>query len=61
MYCFDFKNSILLQALKAYLGSEHQERKKADLKTEEWKLSLETDIPGQENGSDCGIFTCQFA
>jgi len=50
-----------LEALMTYLSSEHKERKKSDLKTEDWKLSLEKSIPTQENGSDCGVFTCKFA
>ena len=45
----------------SYLSSEHKERKKSELVKTEWTTSLEKDIPRQENGSDCGVFTCKFA
>lgn len=45
----------------SYLTNEHKERKKSDLRINEWKQSQEKKIPKQENGSDCGVFTCKFA
>lgn len=53
--------SFFIQALLKYLSYEMKERKNSELKTNEWKLDLKRDIPTQENGSDCGVFTCKFA
>ena len=38
-----------------------QERKKESLNTSEWSLDVPKNIPTQENGSDCGVFSCKFA
>ena len=38
-----------------------KERKKEDLNPNDWRLEVPRDIPTQENGSDCGVFTCKFA
>jgi len=50
-----------VDALLRYLSFEMKERKKVELNTREWTLELMKDIPTQENGSDCGVFTCKFA
>lgn len=38
-----------------------RERKGTLLNKEEWELENVDDVPQQQNGSDCGVFTCKFA
>lgn len=38
-----------------------KDKKKQDLQTDQWKKIRRTDIPTQQNGSDCGMFACKFA
>ncbi|ROT72834.1 Sentrin-specific protease 1 [Penaeus vannamei] len=49
------------KALKKYLESEHEDKKKAKYDTGDWTLENMKDIPQQMNGSDCGMFACKFA
>lgn len=44
-----------------YLAQEMRERKGTLLNKEEWELENVDDVPQQQNGSDCGVFTCKFA
>ncbi|KAM9231029.1 sentrin-specific protease 2 [Leptosomus discolor] len=46
-----------------YLQEEHREKRRLDLPPSEWTLhSMEPhEIPQQFNGSDCGVFVCQYA
>ena len=44
-----------------YLENEMKERKKVILNRSEWSTESLRNIPTQENGSDCGVFTCKFA
>lgn len=37
------------------------DKKKETLKTKEWTIQHDSDIPRQNNSSDCGVFACQFA
>ncbi|CAG7727028.1 unnamed protein product [Allacma fusca] len=54
------KNYQCPKALLQYLGKEHQERKKSSI-GDNWKAEIVQGIPQQQNGSDCGMFTCKFA
>ena len=36
-------------------------KKKSPMELRNWKLCTKVDIPKQRNGSDCGVFMCQFA
>jgi sentrin-specific protease 1 len=42
-----------------YLDKEHRDKKSAPFDYEGWTDFLATDTPQQENGYDCGVFTCQ--
>jgi len=47
-----------LQAILRWLGDESKEKKKVQLDTTGWKLiDREQDVPQQENGYDCGVFS----
>ena len=51
-----------LRALRRYLKDEHRNRKHLALDTSSWTLvECQSDTPKQENGYDCGVFTCMFA
>ena len=54
---------MYLQVLLKYLEDEHMDKKKTPMKSPElWKLvSCTDDTPRQQNGYDCGVFTCMFA
>ena len=52
------ENSTCLQTLKKYLVNASADAK---LHITDWCLVNCTDIPGQQNCSDCGIFTCIYA
>ncbi|XP_042883405.1 sentrin-specific protease 1-like isoform X3 [Penaeus japonicus] len=54
-------NERCLEALRRYLESEHEDKKKAKYDTNDWTLENMKDIPQQMNGSDCGMFACKFA
>jgi len=44
-----------------YLRDEHKDKKNNDLpELDLWRL-VEDEPPQQTNGSDCGVFICQFA
>ncbi|KAG6902809.1 hypothetical protein C0995_011296 [Termitomyces sp. Mi166 len=47
------------QALRAYLDAEHRNKKKLPFNFTGWQ-DHSIDEPQQENGYDCGVFTCQF-
>lgn len=50
--------------LLEYLREESMDKKKQDFDDENWKLINKFSsegIPIQMNGSDCGVFTCQYA
>jgi len=52
-----------LQGIFQYLQDEHMDKKKVQLPNKDmWKLiPCQADCPQQENGFDCGVFTCAFA
>ncbi|PAA66090.1 hypothetical protein BOX15_Mlig008901g1 [Macrostomum lignano] len=52
-----------LPLMRQYLADEHRDKKSgAELPDlSDYQLIRETGAPQQENGSDCGVFTCKFA
>lgn len=46
--------------LRDYLNAEHLNKKKKPFDFTGWEDYIHDDIPQQENGYDCGVFTCQF-
>ncbi|EGO30807.1 hypothetical protein SERLADRAFT_455100 [Serpula lacrymans var. lacrymans S7.9] len=48
------------QILRHYLDLEHRSKKKKPFDFGGWEDYSSGDTPQQENGSDCGVFTCQF-
>jgi len=49
------------KGLLNYIALEKKERKSEILNKDEWKLENVEDTPQQENGSDCGMFSCKVA
>ncbi|KAH6922318.1 hypothetical protein HPB50_013100 [Hyalomma asiaticum] len=49
-----------LELLQQYLEDESQHKRNHGLDWENWTLKI-MDVPQQQNGSDCGMFTCQYA
>mmetsp|Transcript_7482 Transcript_7482/g.13422 ORF Transcript_7482/g.13422 Transcript_7482/m.13422 type:complete len:425 (-) Transcript_7482:221-1495(-) len=66
--CFHYLDSMdqsppstFVPFLRRYLDDEHKSRRGAPLAgVDEWGL-VHVDVPQQENGYDCGVFTCCFA
>lgn len=60
MFCRPHKNFVPF--LRKYVQDEHKAKKgKALDGVEDWELILhEKPVPQQENGYDCGVFTCMF-
>ncbi|CAI2348889.1 unnamed protein product [Caenorhabditis sp. 36 PRJEB53466] len=54
-------NTDVLPALRNYISSESMDKKKTAFDFSGWTIQQMTDIPRQKNGSDCGVFSCQFA
>jgi sentrin-specific protease 1 len=52
-----------LQVLLQYLQDEHLDKRKSPMKSPElWTLvPCTAETPRQQNGYDCGVFTCLFA
>ncbi|EEY61940.1 SUMO protease, putative [Phytophthora infestans T30-4] len=51
-----------LKVLLRYLHDESEHKKKQKFNDEGWELVTTTpDTPQQNNGSDCGVFSCMFA
>ncbi|KAK7064399.1 cysteine proteinase [Favolaschia claudopus] len=46
--------------LRQYVDLEHRNKKKAPFDFTGWEDHTSPDVPMQENGFDCGVFTCQF-
>ncbi|KAJ3990446.1 cysteine proteinase [Lentinula detonsa] len=52
--------SAVFKVLRNYLDAEHCNKKKAPFDFTGWEDYVLKDTPQQENGYDCGVFTCQF-
>ncbi|KAG2154541.1 cysteine proteinase [Suillus clintonianus] len=50
----------VFKALRGYLDSEHRNKRKKPFDFTGWQNHNPEDTPQQENGYDCGVFTCQF-
>lgn len=53
-------NTAVLPALRTYIENESQDKKKTKFDFAGWTIRQMEDIPRQKNGSDCGVFSCQF-
>lgn len=54
-------NHVVLEALQQYLKDESLDKKKVPFDMSDWSIECIRDCPQQKNGSDCGVFSCQFA
>lgn len=54
-------NSRVLDALADYLREESLDKKKKTLDLSDWRVESVKGVPRQNNGSDCGVFSCMFA
>ncbi|CAL1696467.1 unnamed protein product [Somion occarium] len=52
--------AMVFKLLRGYLDAEHRNKKKKPFDFTGWEDYEMEDIPQQENGFDCGVFTCQF-
>ena len=52
--------SQVFKVLRGYLDAEHRNKKKKPFDFTGWVDYVSDDTPQQENGYDCGVFTCQF-
>ncbi|THH02506.1 hypothetical protein EW026_g384 [Hermanssonia centrifuga] len=52
--------SQVFKYLRSYLDAEHRNKKKKPFDFTGWQDYTFEDTPQQENGYDCGVFTCQF-
>ncbi|KAK7463847.1 hypothetical protein VKT23_007183 [Stygiomarasmius scandens] len=52
--------SMVYKRLRNYLDAEHKNKKKTPFDFTDWVDYTLNDTPQQENGYDCGVFTCQF-
>ncbi|KAJ7071228.1 cysteine proteinase [Mycena amicta] len=52
--------SSVFKLLRRYLDQEHRNKKKVPFDFTDWEDYMSKDTPRQENGFDCGVFTCQF-
>ncbi|KAI0359160.1 cysteine proteinase [Trametes cingulata] len=50
----------VFKLLRQYLDEEHRDKKKKPFDFTGWQDYILPDTPQQENGYDCGVFTCQF-
>ncbi|KAF9821845.1 hypothetical protein IEO21_00275 [Rhodonia placenta] len=50
----------VFRLFRAYLDAEHKNKKKKPFDFTGWQDYVLEDVPLQENGYDCGVFTCQF-
>ncbi|KAJ6604444.1 cysteine proteinase [Mycena vulgaris] len=50
----------VFKLLRQYVDLEHRNKKKTPFDFTGWEDYTSDDTPMQENGFDCGVFTCQF-
>ncbi|KAJ7630731.1 cysteine proteinase [Roridomyces roridus] len=50
----------VFKLLRQYVDAEHRNKKKTPFDFTGWEDYSSEDTPWQENGFDCGVFTCQF-
>ena len=55
------ENSACLNALAGYVCSESVNKKGVEFSLDDWTICCAADVPEQQNGSDCGVFACQYA
>lgn len=55
------RNEDCVIALKDWVQAERLDKKKEQFPMTDWTLEMVKDIPRQNNGSDCGMFTCKYA
>ncbi|WVR03281.1 hypothetical protein IAU60_000272 [Kwoniella sp. DSM 27419] len=53
------RRSEIFQALRDYLKAEHQDKKGSKIDLTGWTDEFNDNTPQQDNGSDCGVFSCQ--
>ncbi|CAE6465190.1 unnamed protein product [Rhizoctonia solani] len=54
------KRGKVYKILRDYLNSEHKDKKKKDFDFTGWEDYFDDNAPQQENGYDCGVFSCQY-
>lgn len=54
-------NPKILSALEQYLREESLDKRKRPFDTSGFLVESVRDVPQQNNGSDCGVFSCMFA
>ncbi|XP_055910942.1 sentrin-specific protease 1 isoform X2 [Eupeodes corollae] len=54
-------NPKILAALEQYLREESLDKRKRPFDTSGFLIESVRDVPQQNNGSDCGVFSCMFA
>jgi len=57
------QNFSCLEVLKKYLVDEYKTQKSSDIDLSSWVMYApgNKNVPQQNNATDCGVFTCQFA
>jgi len=56
------KKKEVVNDIKTYLQEEHLDKKKSKIDLSDWQsICMGCDSPQQNNGSDCGVFTCTTA
>ena len=54
------KRGKVYKYLRDYLNKEHKDKKKKDFDFTGWEDYFDENAPQQENGYDCGVFSCQY-
>lgn len=54
-------NNDALRVLTIYLRQESLDKKKREFDLSNWTCENVSDIPLQQNSSDCGVFSCMYA
>ncbi|WWC97194.1 hypothetical protein V866_004073 [Kwoniella sp. B9012] len=49
----------IFKRIRGYLNDEHQDKKKKPFDFSGWTNEFNEHTPQQDNGSDCGVFSCQ--